>query len=251
LKLTPLEIRKQEFRKSMRGFDPVEVQTFLEMVAEQYEQLQEENKSLSRQVLELETRLKSYQENEKTLRDTLLNLQEVKRQSEEASRRQADLQIKEAELKAMEIIESARKEAQKIRDEVQWLKTQKESFINRIRHVLVSQMELLSVMELDDVLSPEANEMLNRWRKNRSLQPPAAAEASPTVEAPQAEPASPQTETATPAEPSEASSPEIVEPSGQSPDESKKKSLTDDDIDDFFKKGLQIDDLIKNINKNK
>ena len=251
MKLTPLEIRKQEFRKSMRGFDPVEVQTFLEMVAEQYEQLQEENKSLSRQVLELETRLKSYQENEKTLRDTLLNLQEVKRQSEEASRRQADLQIKEAELKAMEIIESARKEAQKIRDEVQWLKTQKESFINRIRHVLVSQMELLSVMELDDVLSPEATEMLDRWRKNRSLQPPAAAEVPPAAEPTKSEASSKQVETARPVEPAEKPQPEIIEPTGQTPDESHKKSLTDDDIDDFFKKGLQIDDLIKNINKNK
>jgi cell division initiation protein len=233
----------------MRGFDPVEVQTFLEMVAEQYEKLQEENKSLNRLVIELETRLKSYQENEKTLRDTLLNLQEVKRQSEEASRKQADLQIKEAELKAMEIIESARKEAQKIRDEVQWLKTQKESFINRIRHVLVSQMELLSVMELDDVLSPEATEMLDRWRKNRSLQPPASDEAHQPVKKTAAP--TQQTSTTKPKGEPETSQPEVTEPAGQTPENLNKKPLTDDDIDDFFKKGLQIDDLIKNINKNK
>jgi cell division initiation protein len=47
MKLTPLDIRKQEFRKTLRGFDPIEVQTFLEMVGEEYEQLLEKNKQLN------------------------------------------------------------------------------------------------------------------------------------------------------------------------------------------------------------
>ncbi|MCB0292091.1 MAG: DivIVA domain-containing protein, partial [Calditrichaeota bacterium] len=41
----------------MRGFDPIEVQTFLEMVSEQYEELVEENKRQSRQVIELQAKL--------------------------------------------------------------------------------------------------------------------------------------------------------------------------------------------------
>ena len=111
MKLTPLDIRKQEFRKSLRGFDPIEVQTFLDMVGEEYEQLLEDNKKLNNRIIELETKLTDFQETEKNLRETLLNVQEVKKQSEESSRRQADLLIKEAELKSMEIIEMARKQA--------------------------------------------------------------------------------------------------------------------------------------------
>ena len=33
MKLTPLDIKKQEFKKVMRGFDPVEVDTFMDMMA--------------------------------------------------------------------------------------------------------------------------------------------------------------------------------------------------------------------------
>ena len=33
MKITPLEIKRQQFKKVMRGFDPVEVETFLEMVS--------------------------------------------------------------------------------------------------------------------------------------------------------------------------------------------------------------------------
>ena len=38
MKLTPLDIRKQEFKKLMRGYDPVEVDTFMEMVAADLEE---------------------------------------------------------------------------------------------------------------------------------------------------------------------------------------------------------------------
>ena len=258
LKLTPLEIRKQEFKKGLRGFDPVEVQTFLEMVSEQYEQLQEENKDFSRKILELETRLRSYQDNDKTLRDTLFNMQEVKKQSEEASKRQADLHIKEAELKALEILESARKESRKIREEVNWLKSQKESFINRIRHVLVSQIELLSVMELDDVLSPEAKEKLDLWRKHRGIQSRMIDSSStPEPQVTQSEPITID-ENNTGEDELETDEGRLVQTYDDTDEVAEKtnksatdETLTEEDIDDFFKKGLQIDDLIKNINKNK
>ena len=36
MKLTPLDVRKQTFRKTMRGFDHEEVHVFLEMVADEY-----------------------------------------------------------------------------------------------------------------------------------------------------------------------------------------------------------------------
>src|SRR4030065_2876757 len=169
MKLTPLDIRKQEFRKTLRGFDPIEVQTFLEMVGEEYEQLLEKNKQLDHRLIELETKLKDYQENEKNLRETLLNVQEVKKQTEESSRRQADLLIKESELKALEIIEIARKQARQMRDEVSILRSQKESFINRLRQILISQIELLSVLEIDDVIPEEALKFLENVRSLKKM----------------------------------------------------------------------------------
>ncbi len=235
MKLTPLEIRKQEFRKTLRGFDPLEVQTFLEMVAEQYERLLQENSRLEQEIVELRASLKNYQETEKNLKEMLLNVQEVKKQSEESSRRQADLIIKEAELKALEILENARKQARQIRDEVNWLKSQKESFVNRLRHILMSQIELLSVMELDDAIPEEMRKML-KGEKRRAAVPPKSQE-QPPVESPEVTDAEILLD-----ESEEPQAPETTDDTSKPVDEAK-------DINDFFKKGIQIDDLIENINK--
>ena len=40
--LTPLDIRKKDFKKAMRGFDPEEVEHFLEDVSEFVEKLANE-----------------------------------------------------------------------------------------------------------------------------------------------------------------------------------------------------------------
>jgi cell division initiation protein len=275
LKLTPLEIRNQEFRKALRGLDAVEVQTFLEMVSEHYETIAEENKSLNRRIVELETKLKDYQENEKNLRETLLNVQEVKKQSEESSRRQADLIVKEAELKALEILENARKQTRLIREEVSWLKAQKESFINRLRHILVSQIELLSVMEIDDVLPAETQEAFKGPNSRKAAPAPPTENSKKPVEKDKKDSVSPREVP----EFEESEVPEVEfesmetsdndEGEGETrliqrmnssdveeiPAKHKKKakkdedSMSDEDINEFFKKGIHIDELIKTINK--
>ena len=40
MQLTPLDIRKKEFKKVMRGCDPAEVEAFLELLSEEFELLQ-------------------------------------------------------------------------------------------------------------------------------------------------------------------------------------------------------------------
>jgi len=273
VKLTPLDVKKQEFRKTLRGFDPIEVQTFLDMVAEEYERVLEENKQLNNRLIELETKLKDYQETEKNLRETLLNVQEVKKQSEESSRRQADLLIKEAELKALEIVENARKQARQMRDEVNMLRTQKESFINRLRQILVSQIELLSVLEMDDAIPEEAHEYVETVRsqkkavlKNRARQLESEMEKNQEKPGDDSEVRSGEeddTDSANRASEEEPftisadfveSDSEEGEPKDKGQEEnvtSKKQERKDveEDINEFFKKGIQIDELIQNLDK--
>jgi cell division initiation protein len=277
VKLTPLDVRKQEFRKTLRGFDPIEVQTFLEMVAEEYEQVLEENKKLNRSLIELETKLKDFQETEKNLRETLLNVQEVKKQSEESSRRQADLIIKESELKALEIVEKARQQARLMRDEVNTLRTQKESFINRLRQILISQIELLSVLEVDDAIPEEAYEFLENVKamkkKKIKMKNPESEENNfilpdedKEVQEDQNPPAKVGNKTEaihgkTQEEESFTISADFIETEENISDKvnqekktgegegEKPKKLEDEDINEFFKKGIHIDELIKNLDK--
>ncbi len=135
----------------MRGYDPVEVDTFLELVANEYESLLQENVQLDKKVIGAEAELKHFKEVEKTLKQTLYKVQETSQLSKENSQKEADLIIKEAELKSAQMVERARQDVHKMREEALSLKQQKESFISRLKHLLSSQMELLEVLSIDDV----------------------------------------------------------------------------------------------------
>lgn len=151
MKITPLDIKKQIFKKILRGYDQVEVETFLEMVAEEFEMLIKEKNALSDDVLKLKTQLRDYQEVEKTFKESLMNAQQNMNQSRENSKRESTLIIKEAEIKAEKILENAKSQLIEMKNELMIIKAQKDSFAKRLKHLLESQIELLKVLEIDDL----------------------------------------------------------------------------------------------------
>jgi len=151
LKLTPLDIKKQEFKKAVRGYDRVEVETFLEMVADHFESLIREKNELADEVLRLKTQLRDYQDVEQTLKDTLMRAQQNIDDSRENSRREAEMIIRDAEMKAEKILEEAKLKLAELKNELIVVRAQKDSFARRLRHLLVSQLDLLEVLDLDDL----------------------------------------------------------------------------------------------------
>jgi len=151
LKLTPLDIKKQEFRKSLRGYEAIEVDTFLEMVAEEFEALIREKNALHDEALKLRTQLRDYQSVEKALQDTLMTAQQSITESRQNSERQADLIVREAEIKAEKILEEAKLKLAELKNELVLIKSQKDSFARRLRYLLTSQLDLIEVLESDDM----------------------------------------------------------------------------------------------------
>ncbi|MCU0644353.1 MAG: DivIVA domain-containing protein, partial [bacterium] len=151
MKITPLDIKKQVFKKVLRGYDPIEIETFLEMVAEEYESLIKEKNDLSDEVIKLRTQLHDYQDVEKTFKESLMNAQHTINQSRENSKRESDLIVKEAEVRAEKIVENAKMQLIEMKNELMIIKAQKDSFAKRLRHLLESQLELLGVLEIDDL----------------------------------------------------------------------------------------------------
>jgi len=162
MKITPIDINKQEFKKIMRGYDPVEVDTFLEMLGNEYESIINQNSEYENKIIQLEAELKNFKEVEKTLKQTLLNLQENSDKSRENSKKEASLIKKEAEIEAKEILDKAKSESQAMHEEMITMQTQKDSLIARLRHILASHLELLDVLELDDV---DASKLKDRTKK--------------------------------------------------------------------------------------
>ncbi|MEX1139827.1 MAG: DivIVA domain-containing protein [Bacteroidota bacterium] len=151
MKITPLEVKRQQFKKVMRGFDPVEVDTFLDMLSNELEDLIKRNKDLSDRGIELEVQLRDYKNMEKTLQQTLMQAQETSGRSIENSRKEADLIVQESQMKASQILERARMDFAKAKEEIAHLKARKESIISRLKILLSSEVELLRALDIEDV----------------------------------------------------------------------------------------------------
>ena len=150
MKLSPLEVRRQQFKKVLRGYDPVEVDTFLEMVSTEIEDSLKENKDFREKLIEFEVQLRDYKSMEKTLQQTLMQAQEASGKSIENSRKEASLIVQESELKAQQILDKARQDFSRIKEEISNLKSRKESMVSRLRIILSSEIELIRALELDE-----------------------------------------------------------------------------------------------------
>jgi cell division initiation protein len=150
MKITPLEIKRQQFKKVMRGYDPVEVDTFLDMLSHELEDVLSRNKELKDKQIELETQLKDYKNLEKTLQQTLLQAQETSGKEIENSRKEATLIVQESELKAAQIVDKARMDFGRMKEEIANLKARKESILSRLKVLLRSEIDLIKALEIDD-----------------------------------------------------------------------------------------------------
>ncbi len=151
MKLTPLDIKKQEFKKVMRGYDPVEVDTFMDMMANEFEEVLKQQKEMRDRSIELDTQLKDYKQIEKTLQQTLLQAQEVTGRTYESARKEAEVIVKDAEGKAARIVEQANSELARINKELAELRIRRESLIGRMRVLLSAELDLLKTLDSEVV----------------------------------------------------------------------------------------------------
>ena len=236
MKITPVEIRKQEFKKSMRGYDSVEVDTFLDMIAAEMEKLIEDYETSKKKEAALQTELSHYKDVEKTLKETLHNVQETTQQSKENSQKEASLIKREAEISAQQMIEKARANVRAMEQEVRTLEQQKESLVARLKHLLSSQLELIEVLSIDDKTKAVIKD------KSRTISKPAEkpVQQERTVAQRPGEQTAPK-----PPEPKPASQPKPVTPDIPPVKEAKSEDGSKNMFRDIFGDNLDVDDVLK------
>jgi cell division initiation protein len=143
MRLTPLDIREQQFRRVMRGMDPEEVGAFLGSVASEFESLLAENKEMRQRLLDFEEKLNEYRNMEKALRDTLLTAERVMTESKESAQREAALLIREAELTAQRATARISQEVARLRRELAELRRMKDAYLGRLRWLMRGHLEMI------------------------------------------------------------------------------------------------------------
>lgn len=177
MKLTALEIKQQEFEKSLRGYDKDEVQAFLNLVSNEWEHLIAKNRDLEKRIDELEEKLKHYERVEEALHETLQTAKESAEQKLTGARKDARNKIEKAEMEAESIIREATQQRQQVRQSIIRLLDRRKEIIGGIRSYLELAKESLdqfskdeaALFDLpadDDKFSKKLNKRANRRKKS-------------------------------------------------------------------------------------
>lgn len=159
--LTPLDVRKKrgDFRRGIRGYDPDEVDQFLELVSERLEELVKENVALKERVDGLADRIGAQEGREKAVQEALVTAQELRAEIRSQARQEADLIRREAEMEARTLRERAEEEARRIRDDVgRFVEQQRQDLmdLDRARTRFLKSMRGLVEREMDALEVEEA-----------------------------------------------------------------------------------------------
>ncbi len=169
--LTPLDVRKKrgDFKKLMRGYDPQEVDVFLELVAERLEALVRENLQLRERTQTLQQQVDAQVGREQAVQDALVTAQELRADIQAQSQREADHIRREAQAEAKRVIAEAEAESRRLiaeaegevrsrlrgierqldhaRDSIAELERRRVRFLKEFRSLLEREMDVVEVEE--------------------------------------------------------------------------------------------------------
>jgi cell division initiation protein len=148
MKISPMDLQRQTFKRRLRGFDPDEVSAYLNLLAEELAEQHHAQAALEQELQSLRRQVQEHKEREQILKNTLLTAQRVSEELREASRKQAEAVVKEAELQADRLLELAQGRAREVeRDTLdlramrQNLRTDIRALVQRLSHILDLQEE--------------------------------------------------------------------------------------------------------------
>ena len=153
MRITPLDVRKQEFRRAVRGFDCEEVRAFLTTLADEYETVLIDGKQLRERVLDMDEKINEYKHLERTLRDTLMTAERLTQDTRERANKEGDLIIQDARLQAKRILEECRIRTEELRSELTGLRKEKETYLARFKSLAETQIQFVEAHrhDFDDV----------------------------------------------------------------------------------------------------
>ena len=145
--LTPLDVRRYDFGKSFRGYDPERVEQFREQVAEELERLTRVSQDLEQKAKGFHEQLRAFRERDKALNDALVSAQQLRTEIHESSEREAALIIREARAQAETEIENARNEIRQLELHLAELDRARRNHLTQMRVAVERQLAEITAAE--------------------------------------------------------------------------------------------------------
>lgn len=140
MRAVPHKILDKEFSKSVRGYNPNEVDDFLDEIAEDFENLYRENGDLRDKIEDAHEKIEHYKKLEKNLQDTLVMAQTTAESLKIQAEKEAASILRDAESQSKQILQGIENEKFLLRREIDRLHSEYTSFRKRVLSFMESQM---------------------------------------------------------------------------------------------------------------
>jgi DivIVA domain-containing protein len=177
--LTPLDVRRYDFGKALRGYDPQRVEQFREQVATELERLARQTQDLETKGRGLQEQLRSFRERDKALNDALVSAQQLREDIRGQSEREAELILREARSAADRELDQARSDLRRVEEALVSMERSRRAFLAQLRVICERQLAEIAAAEASpatltahiiDALAPDGRATLSG--PPQAIQPP-------------------------------------------------------------------------------
>jgi DivIVA domain-containing protein len=145
--LTAVDVRRYDFGKALRGYDPERVDQFREQVAEEMDRLGRLAQEYEQKAKGFHEQLKAFRERDKALNDALVSAQQLRSEIRDNAEKEAQLIVREAQSQAEQIIEATRGELRELEAQL--------SELDRARRAQLAQMRMAAERQLAEIAAVE------------------------------------------------------------------------------------------------
>lgn len=164
MRIAPLDLRNQRFRKAMRGFEESDVVAFLTEAAADYEHALREVDRLRQDLVRTETLLADHREREHNLRNTLETAQRLADEMKQAAQNEAKMIVREAQGRADLLLQKAQSRLEDIERHINELRLRRRGVEGTLETAIQTLYHALEFIR-DQERQPEGEVHLHRPRQ--------------------------------------------------------------------------------------
>ena len=169
MNVSPLDLRQQRFRSALRGFDKIEVTSFLMAVADDYEQALRETDRLRQDLIRMEALLNGHREHEKNLQSTLMTAQRLADETRASAAEEGRRIIREAQGRADLLLEKTQARLEDIQREIDGLKLKRRDVETTIESTIQTLRNALEFVKEQEARERDDRILLHRPRQVEPL----------------------------------------------------------------------------------
>src|SRR5919206_3870399 len=155
--IRPIDVRRKEFKNSLRGYDANQVDDFLDEVADEFERTFAENQRMSEEITTLQERLQQFEELESSIREALIQAQQTARDLRRNAGKEAELIVREAKEQSHRILADSSGRVERVQESYEALRKAKQDFANDFRRLLKGYLDVMDNVDVASAKEIEAS----------------------------------------------------------------------------------------------